>query len=86
MSSCRPPRLRCRGVNTLNLRSLNRTSQFQEDSLVYKVALINAGSLINKTFLLNYFFTSHALDILCIKETWIKPGDLSPFTAGTIGL
>ncbi len=81
MSSCRPPpRLRCRGVNTLNLRSLNRTSQFQEDSLVYKVALINAGSLINKTFLLNYFFTSHALDILCITETWIKPGDLSPFT------
>lgn len=63
MSSCRPPpRLRCRGVNTLNRRSLNRTSPFQEDLLVYNVALINAGSLINKTFLLNYFFTSNCDD------------------------
>ncbi len=80
MSSCRPPpRLRCRGVNTLNLRSLNRTSQFQEDSLVYKVALINAGSLINKTFLLNYFLLT-CFGYTMHQETWIKPGDLSPFT------
>ncbi len=51
-----PPRVRCRGVNTLNLRSLNRTTQFQEALSVYKVALINVCSLVNKTFLLNYFF------------------------------
>lgn len=36
--------------------------------------------MVNKTFLLNDFFTSHALDILFITETWIKPGELSPFT------
>ncbi len=44
------------------------------------MALINARSLVNKTFLLNYFFTTHALDFMFITETWIKVGDLSPFS------
>lgn len=48
--------------------------------LPFHVALINTRSLVNKTFILNDFFTLHALNALCITETWIKPVDLSPFT------
>ncbi len=43
------------------------------------MALINVRSLVNKTFLLNYLFTTHSLDFMFITETWIKVGDLSPF-------
>lgn len=75
-----PPHLRACGVNTSNLRPLQRSMQLQKDAKLLKVALINARSLVNKTFILNDFFTPHTLDILCITETWIKPGDLSPFT------
>ncbi len=44
------------------------------------MALINVRSLVNKTFLLNYFFTTHSLDFMFITETWIKVGDRSPFS------
>ncbi len=44
------------------------------------MALINVRSLVNKMFLLNYLFTTHALDFMFITETWIKVGDLSPFS------
>lgn len=74
------PRIRRCGVNTFNLRPLNRSTQPEKGASLLKVALINAQSVVNKTFLLNDFFTSHALDILFITETWIKPGELSPFT------
>lgn len=44
------------------------------------MALINAHSLVNKTFILNDFLSSHSLDFLFITETWVKVGDLSPFS------
>ncbi len=66
---------------TSNLRLIWRSTQPQGEVVSpFHVALINARSLVNKTFILNYFFTLHTLDALCITETWIKPGDLSPFT------
>ncbi len=42
-----------------------------------KMALVNARSLSNKTFILNDFFTSHAMDFLFVTETWLKNGDIS---------
>ncbi len=44
--------------------------------------MINAWSLVNKTFLLNNFFTTHALDFMFISEIWRMVGDLSlsPFS------
>ncbi len=34
---------------------------------------------MNKTFLLNDFYSSHNLDFMFITESWIKVGDLTPF-------
>lgn len=45
-----------------------------------KSALLNARSLVNKTFVLKEFITDHDLDFLFITETWMKVGDLSPFS------
>ncbi len=46
-----------------------------------KMALINARSLVNKTFLLNDFFSSHShMDFMFITESWTKVGDLTPFS------
>lgn len=44
------------------------------------MALINARSLVNKTFLLNDFIMSAGLEVLFVTETWLKPGDLTPFS------
>lgn len=48
------------------------------------VTLLNmvliSGSVVNKTFLLNDFFSSHNLDFMFITESWIKDGDLTPFS------
>ncbi len=41
------------------------------------MALINARSLANKTFILNDLFASHKLDFVFITETWLKAGDMS---------
>ncbi len=63
-----------------NLRSLRR-ALFSPDVIPPpKMALINARSLVNKTFLLNYFFSSHSLDFMFITESWTKVGDLTPFS------
>lgn len=67
-------------MNLFNLRSLTRTTLLEEAAPPLKVALINARSVVNKTFLINNFFTTQDLDILFITETWIKPDELSPFT------
>ncbi len=75
-----PLRVRHGGDNIQNLRSLNRASTPVISPPPTRMALINAWSLVNKTFLLNYFFTTHALDFMFITETWIKVGDLSPFS------
>ncbi len=44
------------------------------------MALLNVRSLLNKIFILQDYFTPHNLDFLFLTETWIKEGDLSPFT------
>lgn len=64
------------GVNLRNLRSLCRSTQPGSDSSLPKFALINARSLVNKTFILNEFFTAQALDYFCVTETWIKSGEV----------
>lgn len=44
-----------------------------------RIALVNVRSLANKSFILNDFFTSYALDILYVTETCISGSDLSAF-------
>lgn len=39
------------------------------------MALINARSISNKSFLLNDFISNKDVDILCITETWLSAGD-----------
>lgn len=74
------PRLRKGGVNSTNLRSLCLTSQLTHEQFSAKMALINSRSVVNKTFILNDFITTHHLDCLFITETWLRVDDLSPFT------
>ncbi len=45
-----------------------------------RMALVNARSLANKSFILNYFFTSNNLDILYVTETWLGVGESSVFS------
>lgn len=66
-------------INLHYLRPLRRATQTETASLL-KVALVNDRSLWNKTYILNDFFTFHALDILCVTETWVRPGELSTFS------
>lgn len=60
-----------------NICVLKRTSLPQEnmDSINIKMALINTRSIVNKSFILNNFFTSQSLDFLFITETWVNPGE-----------
>lgn len=58
------------GVNPGNLRSLKKGGVFPVVIHPPKMALINARSLVNKTFLLNDFFSSHSLDFMFITESW----------------
>ncbi len=60
-------------VNLHNLWPLCRATQLESDSSLLKMALINARSLVNKTYILNEYFTAKPLDFLCLTETWIKP-------------
>ncbi|XP_032879310.1 uncharacterized protein LOC116974699, partial [Amblyraja radiata] len=80
-SSC-SPRLRYRGVNIRNLRTLPRAPRSADlkSPSPSRVGLVNARSLANKTFILRDFFCSRALDFLCVTETWIGPGECSAFT------
>ncbi len=75
-----------RGVNHLILRSLrdgnpvnffNQSSLSSSDTIPVTMALINARSLSNKTFILNDLFASNKLDFLFVTETWLKGGDMS---------
>ncbi len=43
------------------------------------MALVNARSVCNKTFLLNYFCTGRNLVILFLTETWASDGESSVF-------
>ncbi|KAL6459482.1 hypothetical protein MHYP_G00329540 [Metynnis hypsauchen] len=75
------PRDRRYGIDLSNLRQLAHTSttviQPRREMTPVKIALFNARSLANKTFLLNDFFTSRSLDILFVVETWLSAGDSS---------
>lgn len=73
-------RTRRGGVNLHNLRPLLRARQTDTASLQLNMALINARSLLKKTFILNDFFISQTLDLFLITETWKKPGELSPLS------
>ena len=68
-----------RGVDRRNLRSLKRAS-VSLDAVTLDLALLNVRSVTNKTFLLNDFFTSRKLDFMFLTETWLREGELSPFT------
>ncbi len=45
-----------------------------------RFALVNAGSLANKTFILNDFFITRQLHFLSITETWEREGESGFFT------
>lgn len=68
-----------RGCVLGNLRPLSRASQRTERRSIH-MALINTRSLTNKTFILNDYFMTNALDFLLLTETWLKPGDDSAFS------
>lgn len=73
----RSPRLRRGGVNLQSLRPLDREPLMAEGLTPTRIALVNARSLTNKSFILNDFFTSRALDFLCVTETWLNASELS---------
>lgn len=52
---CLLPRVHRGGVNTSNFRLIRRYTQSQGEVSPFHVALINPQSLVNKTFILNYF-------------------------------
>lgn len=64
--ACPPMQLRVgrRGVDLSNLRPLDRAAPLDSDDHILHLALINARSLANKTFLLNDF-SLHVSWILC---------------------
>ncbi len=80
---CAPARLcvQSRGVNLQNLIPLKyvRQSQIQTVHCHVKMALVNARSVSNKTFILNDFFTSRGLDFLFLTETWTGADESSIF-------
>ncbi len=73
-------RLRRGGVDSSNLRQLNRAALPLSEDHTLRLALINARSLANKTFLLNDFFTSRELDFMFLTETWLQTGELIPLS------
>ncbi|MGL4932751.1 MAG: endonuclease/exonuclease/phosphatase family protein, partial [Aeromonas sp.] len=73
-------RPRAVGANHANLRPVSKTSVSRNTLHSPKMALINAHSLVNKTYILNDFMSAHNLDFLFITETWVKKGDLSPYS------
>ncbi|XP_032364380.1 uncharacterized protein LOC116678744 [Etheostoma spectabile] len=70
---CRP---RLRGVNPGHLQPLRRVASAA--NLVQastRCALVNARSVMNKSFILKDFFDAHSLDLFFITETWINLGN-----------
>lgn len=57
--------------------SADSSNQFVESKSVH-MTLINACSVVNKTFILNDFYITHSLDFLFITETWLSAADSSP--------
>lgn len=70
-----------RGVNPGNLRRVSRVApaaNLTEAST--KCALVNARSVMNKSFILRDFFITHSLDLLFITESWINLGESAVFS------
>lgn len=76
----RSPRLRRGSVCVRNLRLLCWTTQAADCLVRVRMALVNARSAVNKTFILNDFFTSRSLEFLFVTETWFTARDVSPFS------
>ncbi len=77
------PRVHRGGVCLNHLRAFFRARQSEvssEDPPRLRMALLNARSVVNKTVIINDFFSSRELDLLFITESWITTGDLSPFS------
>ncbi|XP_028272710.1 uncharacterized protein LOC114443003, partial [Parambassis ranga] len=74
-----PCRLVRHGVNLHNLRPLPRAPPAAAalEPAAVRVALVNARSLANKTFILKDFFNTNELDFLCITETWMSVSESS---------
>ncbi len=51
-----------------------------DNTISVKMALINARSVVNKTFILNDYCSSNNLDFLFVTETWLDALDLSPLS------
>lgn len=73
------------GVNFNLLRLLPEMPQSdfvprESNQTEVKIALLNARSVSNKTFMLNDFFLTNTLDFLFITETWLTENDLSPLS------
>lgn len=45
-----------------------------------RIGLVNARSLVNKTFILRDVFSSRDLDLLLVTETWLGVGECSPLS------
>lgn len=78
----RPRPRRSGGVNYRNLKLVSRKAHVAklQSYRPTKCALVNARLVMNKTFILQDFFTSHALDILFITETWISNSESAALT------
>lgn len=76
--STRPARsLRTTGANPLNLKAIAPSDQKIPCDIIVKMALFNAWSLSNKTFILNEIVSSTNLDFLLLTETWLCPDEHS---------
>lgn len=71
---------RCEGANTANIRPLSKASASRTIPRSPKIVLINAHSLVNKTYILYDFITAHDLNFLFISESCVKVGDLSSYS------
>ncbi|XP_049891926.1 uncharacterized protein LOC126384729 isoform X1 [Epinephelus moara] len=76
----RRSRVRYGGVNRRNLRALDRAALPGPEEKDLHLALFNARSIANKTFLLNDFFVSRKLDFMFLTETWLHVGESTPLS------
>lgn len=58
--------------NSSNLRPLDRVVPSVSESCTLRLALIHVGTLANKTFLLNDFFSLRELEFMFLTEIWLR--------------
>lgn len=66
-----------RSLKYLSIKTLSASSETLASSPI-NMALLNARSLSNKSFILNDFFSSKNLDFLFLTETCLTRGDVIP--------